>query len=728
MKESFKDLNLFYTVNLLFKKNSIFRKMFIYIISSLLIITLVFQLILYAIMYYNIKNSVMISNESVLNSIVTLAETKFSILEDSIYNMAWDETVLDVTIFPNHKNSYRNLEVVKNLKSFVKMTEYVSKVALVSLHDEVVYTSLGEVFPLDTYSYAADFSSSLIGRIGDNNYYLLGTENGDVCILYEFIEYSRGHLGKLLIYLDSAELFTVISSGSQNLYITTEDSSLIFSSNPNNSKSFMSNIPYLMNSLQGISNEERDNRIMYKKSSFTDLIFFYSYSPVHLTLGNYLSNKNVLASLFIILPLLSILAFIVSNLFYNPLRKMLHSIESSISESDQLQLDEWNILNRFIKNLNEKNYHFSNIISEVAPHIFQNMLVSLIEGTNMSSNYIDKTINGIQSSFAHNGNFVFYISCNRFTRVFNPAAIPKTIQRLKNLRYEDCNIFSFEYNYSIYTLVDFGNPSYFELNKRIDEIQKAIYIYTQNLKDNYVEHSSVFHELSEIRAAYQQIYVQLEEDVAKHSSSIKDIETYIEKSVLILTEQSVDAGSTIISNLIYSISNTNLDKEKQLHCYNTLLYTMNSLAKEYNIPFNEHINGFDIVNSNNISEHVYDYCQKLLSKIFVKLDNRQHKYFTEANSYMENNYSNPNLSLEIVANKVGISASYLSRIFADEYKMKFTRKLNEIRIEKAKKLLEDQKKLIKDISEEVGFLTIQNFMRVFKQQTGITATEYRSTL
>ena len=117
-----------------------------------------------------------------------------------------------------------------------------------------------------------------------------------------------------------------------------------------------------------------------------------------------------------------------------------------------------------------------------------------------------------------------------------------------------------------------------------------------------------------------------------------------------------------------------------------------------------------------------------LHEIFIKLDNRQRKYFIEAKTYMESHYMEYDLSLNAIAEKIGISASYLSRIFTSAYNMHFTQKLNDLRIEKSKELLADHDRLIRDIAQEVGFFTVQNFMRVFKQRTGITPSEYRLTL
>ena len=74
------------------------------------------------------------------------------------------------------------------------------------------------------------------------------------------------------------------------------------------------------------------------------------------------------------------------------------------------------------------------------------------------------------------------------------------------------------------------------------------------------------------------------------------------------------------------------------------------------------------------------------------------------------------------------SWSYLSRIFSEIDGKRFTQYLSDLRIEKAKQLLADDSRLVRDIGQDVGFLTIQNFMRVFKAKTGVTPSEYRSTL
>lgn len=51
--------------------------------------------------------------------------------------------------------------------------------------------------------------------------------------------------------------------------------------------------------------------------------------------------------------------------------------------------------------------------------------------------------------------------------------------------------------------------------------------------------------------------------------------------------------------------------------------------------------------------------------------------------------------------------------------------MNELRIEKAKMMLEDAVRNIKDISSEVGYRDSNYFTKVFKRLTGMTPSDYR---
>lgn len=95
--------------------------------------------------------------------------------------------------------------------------------------------------------------------------------------------------------------------------------------------------------------------------------------------------------------------------------------------------------------------------------------------------------------------------------------------------------------------------------------------------------------------------------------------------------------------------------------------------------------------------------------------------------YIEENYK-MKLKLADVAEKTYVSQWHLSKLLNRHTGQNFSEILNNIRIEKAKTLLNDPSLRIGDVAEEVGFLDMAHFSRVFKKQVGISANEYRNTI
>lgn len=95
--------------------------------------------------------------------------------------------------------------------------------------------------------------------------------------------------------------------------------------------------------------------------------------------------------------------------------------------------------------------------------------------------------------------------------------------------------------------------------------------------------------------------------------------------------------------------------------------------------------------------------------------------------YIEDNYTQK-LKLSDVAEKTYVSQWHLSKLLNRHTGQNFSEILNNVRIEKAKVLLEDPSLRIGDIAESVGFMDMAHFSRVFKRQAGISANEYRNTI
>jgi len=95
-------------------------------------------------------------------------------------------------------------------------------------------------------------------------------------------------------------------------------------------------------------------------------------------------------------------------------------------------------------------------------------------------------------------------------------------------------------------------------------------------------------------------------------------------------------------------------------------------------------------------------------------------------SYMEEHYQEK-LTLNKVADQIYVSQWHLSKLLNKQEGKNFSEILNQIRINKAKELLKDPALRIADIAEQVGFMDVAHFSRVFKKTAGVSPNEYRNT-
>ena len=97
-----------------------------------------------------------------------------------------------------------------------------------------------------------------------------------------------------------------------------------------------------------------------------------------------------------------------------------------------------------------------------------------------------------------------------------------------------------------------------------------------------------------------------------------------------------------------------------------------------------------------------------------------------AREYVAEHYYE-NLMLADVAEKVGVSAGYLSTLFQKQLEKGFVDYLNEIRIDHACTYLQQKYLKTYEIAYKVGFNDEKYFSKVFKKVTGQSPSEYRKS-
>ncbi|GGD47589.1 helix-turn-helix domain-containing protein [Paenibacillus nasutitermitis] len=95
-----------------------------------------------------------------------------------------------------------------------------------------------------------------------------------------------------------------------------------------------------------------------------------------------------------------------------------------------------------------------------------------------------------------------------------------------------------------------------------------------------------------------------------------------------------------------------------------------------------------------------------------------------ATEFMDHNFNN-NISIEMVAEHVQRSTSFLSRIFKEATGTTINDYLIQLRIKRACELLKQPKYSMEDICREIGYSNVSYFNKLFKSRTGNTPGQYR---
>lgn len=106
---------------------------------------------------------------------------------------------------------------------------------------------------------------------------------------------------------------------------------------------------------------------------------------------------------------------------------------------------------------------------------------------------------------------------------------------------------------------------------------------------------------------------------------------------------------------------------------------------------------------------------------------RLEKLLKDAAALLESNYKEE-ISLDSAARRLKLSRFYFSKMFKLYWGKSFTDYLNEVRIYRACKMLEDPALSIKEIAALCGFSNSNYFSRVFKQCRNLTPGEWRSNI
>lgn len=129
------------------------------------------------------------------------------------------------------------------------------------------------------------------------------------------------------------------------------------------------------------------------------------------------------------------------------------------------------------------------------------------------------------------------------------------------------------------------------------------------------------------------------------------------------------------------------------------------------------------------TEEIRDILWMILERGRILLESHKvpatRKKVSDAKEFVDQNFFRFDMSLNLVADAIGVNASYLSNIFKKEQGCSLSKYITSVRLEEARKMIRKYPdKTLLQISEEVGYGDVYYFSKSFKNQYGITPSKY----
>ena len=119
-------------------------------------------------------------------------------------------------------------------------------------------------------------------------------------------------------------------------------------------------------------------------------------------------------------------------------------------------------------------------------------------------------------------------------------------------------------------------------------------------------------------------------------------------------------------------------------------------------------------------------CEKLQETVQQERQASTRSFVSRAVEYVQEHYSDRNITIESVCRELGVSAAYFSTIFKKETGKTFISFLTDYRMEKAVELLMTTSDKTYIIAEKVGYADPNYFSYAFKKQYSMSPSKYRT--
>lgn len=288
----------------------------------------------------------------------------------------------------------------------------------------------------------------------------------------------------------------------------------------------------------------------------------------------------------------------------------------------------------------------------------------------------------------------------------------------------EIEILSFQYN-EVFLILSVEEDQTAWIDRFTDDLRRTL-----NKRTKHKVHfttSSVYSEIQEIETGIIEVKSKMEyKKIQNNVDELNDLE-FMDNY-----DDYINQVKSYIS--ILQVHNLHLEEVKRF-IFSIVAYLcviFNQQTNKKSDRLNQFEIGQKVLQSKSISE-VIDVVENLMTQIEhssneQNLKEKSDSLVYRALNYIEEHFTDSELSLVTVAKEIHVTPPYLSNLFKGKTDKNFTEYLLELRMNKAKDLLESTRLRVQEIAEEIGYLNPHYFSSSFKKYTKMTPLEYRKSL
>lgn len=485
---------------------------------------------------------------------------------------------------------------------------------------------------------------------------------------------------------------------------------------------------------------------------------YYSLTPVQAFNKEPASILNLIFWICISLIVIGILfSFIFSMSIYNPIRTIRDVLVQNDKENDDpndVMGSELQMIGSRINRLVQQNQDATQKLNKFSNELLDQFFTNLIKGhqwlqQDTASQILDEL--GFQD-----GNYLcccFMIQYReKFYREIGEADCLLILEKMKKVlwgimqQHVKCYMLEYEQNFYV-CMVNLSDENDREqLNKAAEKI-KLTFQYDMIYCELVIGLGNVYNSVGEFAKSYSDAVTAIDKRTASSELVILDaadliIEqnyyySFMDGNKVVNCLKSGDLES--LKGAVEEMIRFNKLRGVSFHFLGALLvelfHTGNRYITEKGLNIYTFLKGNEYVTLNHkellpneLDERIKQllvFFERIITETVLKPERRSGTVISLITSYIENNYAK-DLYLEAIANEIGLSAKYISRMFKETTGSSITDYISLIRIAKAKEFLAHTDLKMNEIADRIGIFSRTTFLRLFKKYEGISPIEYRN--